>query len=701
MHMNFTSAWTDSQHAICSRCDELDLISILDGFPPWHSQDEQSQAVSQRNESVHCLGKTGITEFWADCDVCRCLFALTPNPSSMEQDILLVPDWTLCRVTGEFGAVLDAAEKRQYATCLVVALDPSSHSLPFSIRAHRGDAMCLVADDLKDGRTLGGRELQRNGVDVNLVNEWIRRCSRLHGAHCAPVLTDELAGIRLLDVQNRRIVKFPDTSPDYIAASYVWGGIPAKQFKLGDTVGPLPTTLEDMLFLAKLLGKRYLWTDYVCIDQFDEDEKADQIARMWSIYRGAYITIFAMPGTSADSGLSGLSRQESFSQLACQIKGRRLVGTFPTFSQEAWVTPWATRAWTLQEGYLSPRCLFFTDHQMYFDCSAMLCCETLNHSDSWAHNLTEASNTTGRPFLAWITDQIGAGGYRMPLRDPAKRLETWGVKLNMYSYRDMTSEKDALRAFDGIAQQLRSIYPAGFLYGLPIEDFDWGLLWRSQWPPTRRAHFPSWTWAGWKGGLWFGQPFDATQTRAFSVHLNICSMKGGQSHPVFKTEHVSLQHHLSRSPPIVDPIQWSAQSPPEEELPVLDAVPEAEVDGVLIIDAVCLHFVPDFSRPRTSIESTGQFEIFDITVAGVNCMIYIISVDEEINRPKEVEVRDTLILIARDSIQDLICHHLLLIRYHEGSNLAHRVTTFQLLVPYEGLIALATLKPCRRRILLA
>ena len=192
MQMDFQSAWTNSEHVLCRRCDELDLIGMLDDFPPWKSQEEQEKAISRRSESIRCLGETEIVEFWADCHVCRCLFAMTPNPSSNEQEVLLVPDWTLCRVTGEFGVVLDTVEKRQYATCLVVALDPSSISIPFAVHAHRGDAICLMANDLKEGRTFGGRKLTRSRINIEMVKEWISRCSRLHGADCAPVLTEEL-----------------------------------------------------------------------------------------------------------------------------------------------------------------------------------------------------------------------------------------------------------------------------------------------------------------------------------------------------------------------------------------------------------------------------------------------------------------------------------------------------------------------------
>jgi hypothetical protein len=71
--------------------------------PPWTSQSELSDALEKGNESVLNLGKTGTIEFWADCPVCCCLFAITQNPSSAEQEVLLLPDWTTNRVAGELG----------------------------------------------------------------------------------------------------------------------------------------------------------------------------------------------------------------------------------------------------------------------------------------------------------------------------------------------------------------------------------------------------------------------------------------------------------------------------------------------------------------------------------------------------------------------------------------------------------------------
>ncbi|PMD37141.1 HET-domain-containing protein, partial [Hyaloscypha variabilis F] len=188
----------------------------------------------------------------------------------------------------------------------------------------------------------------------------------------------ELEEIRLIEIESRKVVEYPGPECEYVALSYVWGGVTQGNYKLGNTLQTLPKTLEDALLFTRRLGKRYVWIDSVCIDQSDEKDKANQIDRMWSIYRGAWITIIALSGTSANSGFSRFSRETYFPQLCCRIKGKTLIGLMPTLSQQIWKSPWGRRAWTLQEGLLSPRCLYVSDHQIYFDCSSMQCCESLD-----------------------------------------------------------------------------------------------------------------------------------------------------------------------------------------------------------------------------------------------------------------------------------------------------------------------------------
>lgn len=699
-----------NDQVICSRCESLDLIQLLEARPPWNSQTEFGDAFENGSESIRNLGRAGSIHFWLGCAVCCCLFALTQNPSSSEQEVLLVPDWSICRLSGELGIKMDSSEKRNYATCLLSVLKPSSVPLPVPVVAHRGDALCILEEDVGTQRTLGGRRIDSHEMNVEMVIGWVESCMERHDVACLPVHTKNLEDVRLIDVTSRQVIKYPGKC-DYVALSYVWGDVTQENYKLGDFLGNLPRTLEDAINFTKRLGKQYIWVDSLCIDQSDERDKVNQIDRMWSIYRGAWITIIVLSGTSADSGISRLSRPEYCPQVTCRIQGKTLTSLMPTLSQQIWVCPWGTRAWTLQEGLLSSRCLYVSDHQMYFDCASMQCCESLDETRSWAHGLSPASNTTDEGFVTWMLRQAGAGALRIPLDWPSRRLEHWGEKLNLYSYRNMKYAGDALRAFAGVLQRLETIYPKSFFWGLPIEDFDWALVWRSQAPPIRREGFPSWSWAGWRGPLFYGQPIDVKKTRRIPTDLEVSAVKSGQLERVFATK-CSFPPSHDRICILIgsDPIDRAARNEPFESDLDLLRYPSAEKSGYLFIDAVFLHFTPDFSRPRIRPLQSGEYETFSFQTRGVTCLIRITSTDRLISGrwvsdswvlDPQVQGEGTFILIARDHAQGFILHHLMLIKTQDQSGVAERVTVLELLVPLDELDVLEEFRPMKRRVILS
>src|SRR5438045_3977911 len=51
--------------------------------------------------------------------------------------------------------------------------------------------------------------------------------------------------------------------------------------------------------------------------------------------------------------------------------------SLPTLQQQIEKSQWGCRGWTLQEALLSPRCLYFTYDQLYFQCNLAQCCESL------------------------------------------------------------------------------------------------------------------------------------------------------------------------------------------------------------------------------------------------------------------------------------------------------------------------------------
>jgi hypothetical protein len=65
-----------------------------------------------------------------------------------------------------------------------------------------------------------------------------------------------------------------------------------------------------------------------------------------------------------------------------------------------------------------------------------------------------------------------------------------------------------LNAFEGMAQKMRPLFTSEFVYGLPMSELDYCLLWEPSGELCRRRDsetgsplFPSWSWAGWVGPI--------------------------------------------------------------------------------------------------------------------------------------------------------------------------------------------------------
>jgi hypothetical protein len=110
---------------------------------------------------------------------------------------------------------------------------------------------------------------------------------KCHNEYCLPVSIKELEEIRLIEIETRKVVKYPGSNCEYVALSYVWGDVTQDNYKLGDTLKTLSRTLEDALSFTEKLGKRYIWIDSVCIDQSNGTEKEHQIPLMAEIYAKA------------------------------------------------------------------------------------------------------------------------------------------------------------------------------------------------------------------------------------------------------------------------------------------------------------------------------------------------------------------------------------------------------------------------------
>lgn len=322
----------------------------------------------------------------------------------------------------------------------------------------------------------------------------------------------------------------------------------------------------------------------------------------------------------------------------------------------------------------------------------MQCCESLNDTRSWAHQLR---NDAGQQLGGWLASKVGDGCLRKPIDVQSHRLERYGSKLTLYSYRNMTHASDGLNAFSGILESLGRMYTEGFYCGLPLEDFQWGLLWASQSPPVRRSgvRFPSWSWAGWQVGIWAQYPGDFTKPHEYPIPLVVHRAKNNSLVKLFKAS-----SQLAEFPD--DPITKIAKADSESSTRFsLELHPLAERDSYLFMDVVVLQFAPDYTIPwRECIKQHGTWGYFFYWIGLTNCLIKIISTDLELVESRS-SGQQTFLLLARDVHDGLVYHHLL--QVVTNGNVVQRKTVLDLIIPEDSLRVLWHLRPRKTSLVLA
>jgi hypothetical protein len=338
--------------------------------------------------------------------------------------------------------------------------------------------------------------------DRNLAKIWIDTCIKYH----APCGNDRpvIEGMHLIDCDTGEIVK-ADESSHWVALSYVWGPdlqmepaqnppdetndsllLPDPGFTIRRLPSDIPATVKDAMAVTLDLGYHYLWCDAYCIKQQDNAHKADQIGKMDQIYQGAECTIVAT-GPDKHHGLHGVSTSRKSSYEEIRFQGRNVIFTAPDPIGELGFSPWAYRAWTFQEAYLSKRLLVFTEHQTSFYCDTASWMEALGGPEhinpsvefEWPRALPLHVSSDFDPFAAFVNLS------------------------KQYTGRSLTKDADSLNAFSGIMHSFQKTkYPVLHLAGLPYvplaSDEVWtkekfmcdALSWYHCDHPRRREGFP-------------------------------------------------------------------------------------------------------------------------------------------------------------------------------------------------------------------
>ncbi|KAL2670203.1 hypothetical protein Neosp_014670 [[Neocosmospora] mangrovei] len=226
------------------------------------------------------------------------------------------------------------------------------------------------------------------------------------------------------------------------------------------------------------------------------------------IYSGSILTIIAASGLSADSGIPGICQgMRTVEQKPFEARGVPLIDCVDhkmmrystRFEEPEWIsgTPWAQRAWTFQEAFVSPRMLIFTAEQVYWNCrEGMLSEDTVEH---FPPNGGSARNAEQR-----IEDHFSCLEYRNIAQT--------------FAARKLTFEADIMRAYLGTQNYLEKRWRGQkFSWGLPHGAFGRFLMWEWSSRTGRRmgrgthaikltidgvirSNFPSWSWLSWTNG---------------------------------------------------------------------------------------------------------------------------------------------------------------------------------------------------------
>ncbi|KAI1399287.1 HET-domain-containing protein [Hypoxylon fuscum] len=370
-----------------------------------------------------------------------------------------------------------------------------------------------------------GRPVIADHFDIELVESWIKNCTKWHGSECVGVTkwqTSEwgVPFIRLISLAENKLIESA-SPPPYAALSYVWGSAPVFQI-LQDNIDSLlkpggllsqsfPKSIRDAISLARALHFNYLWIDSICIIQDSSSDKYQQISIMDGIYSRASLSIVAAAGADANTGIPGLeSGSRSLLQHTVQISDDlTLVALHPDSHRSVAETSWNTRGWTYQERLLSRRCLFsFPDGTVGFQCTKAVWGEDYRAETPYLVRCAPMMDVSLN--RSWMNPggirERGSSNVRTR-RTPY--LQEYSRLVEEYTGRKMTFVGDRLLGINGVLDVLRKEFNLRFIQGLPLAIIHMALLWQprnrlKRVPKNEKTglpRFPSWSWGGWIGSV--------------------------------------------------------------------------------------------------------------------------------------------------------------------------------------------------------
>lgn len=421
--------------------------------------------------------------------------------------------------------------------------------------------------------------------DLSLARYWLQYCKDNHERLCSLKKKRSIPSLRLIDCYSLKVKPAPDHA-EYSALSYVWGPSNIEAYPSESTVlpaahecplpQPLPAVIADAISVTIGLGFHYLWVDRHCINQ-ESNSKHQQINQMDSIYRNAEVTIIAAAGNGPEYGLPGINARSRCAQQTSTIGDFDIIHTMRHPHHAINSSKWSTRGWTFQEAALSRRRLVFTDDQVYFECNAMNCHESLKS------NLDILHVKDNSRFLDILqvgifgrTEKQKYGHFDESTLKSADNLVRYMGMVEQYTARTLTYDTDSLNAFTGIIRKFetspKSLGQISQIWGVPFCDngldnqkandsFLDGLAWHHKASvcedggrPRRRPGFPSWSWVGWAGEIQYEKRSSSGSPRHLHSEVEFGFVETGSGSDVSLFGYIAMakvgSHDIAKPPAI-------------------------------------------------------------------------------------------------------------------------------------------------------
>ncbi|KAK0720237.1 heterokaryon incompatibility protein-domain-containing protein [Lasiosphaeris hirsuta] len=312
------------------------------------------------------------------------------------------------------------------------------------------------------------------------IRKWIETCLTEHdgcrGDGVTPELPTRYLDIGVGDQDTVKVVKSAGAHGDYACLSHCWGGknectLTSKTMGRFAKVVPqrvLPPVFANAIAVCRRLGIRRLWIDSLCILQDSKDDWRQESQRMGRYYSKCQVCIAAT---------SSASSAESFNIISDRPTVIRSPGLDPgsgPFNLTAYPTdltnhrshfghtseletlrrdfPLLTRAWVLQERWLSPRVLHFCGSEVVLECSEATVCEC-GRAGRDLMSAFDTTDTIGK--FTWASTRSTTTSQEGLLsRRIAVTSVSWDHFVTTYSCLSLTFPTDRLIAISGIASTI-------------------------------------------------------------------------------------------------------------------------------------------------------------------------------------------------------------------------------------------------------